>query len=146
MYWCVSLFGVNVCMCVGEGLCSSFATPYPFVLTNKICLNQNGTSERFFLACSIYHSINTSCQKIANCPHILGRFATVFNCLFSVISLFRLLVKPSISFEAENWTHSSRALRLAILQINVAWKCYKVQSHKSLVEEDETQTCAGVHF
>ena len=25
----------------GEGLCSSFATPNPFVLTNKMCLNQD---------------------------------------------------------------------------------------------------------
>ena len=24
----------------GEGLCHSFATPNPFVLTNKLCLNQ----------------------------------------------------------------------------------------------------------
>ena len=32
--------GVNVCVYVGEGLRRSFATPDPFVLTNKICLNQ----------------------------------------------------------------------------------------------------------
>ena len=32
--------GVNVCVYVGEGLHRSFATPNPFVLTNKICLNQ----------------------------------------------------------------------------------------------------------
>ena len=32
--------GVNVCMYVGEGLHCSFAMPDPFVLTNKICLNQ----------------------------------------------------------------------------------------------------------
>ena len=32
--------GVNVCVYVGEGLRRSFATPNPFVLTNKICLNQ----------------------------------------------------------------------------------------------------------
>ena len=32
--------GVNVCMYVGEGLRRSFATPNPFVFTNKICLNQ----------------------------------------------------------------------------------------------------------
>ena len=33
---------VNVCVYydVGEGLRRSFATPNPFVLTNKICLNQ----------------------------------------------------------------------------------------------------------
>ena len=30
--------GVNVCVYVGEGLRRSFATPDPFVLTNKICL------------------------------------------------------------------------------------------------------------
>ena len=33
--------GVNVCVYVGEGLRRSFATPDPFVLTNKICLNQS---------------------------------------------------------------------------------------------------------
>ena len=33
--------GVNVCVYVGEGLRRSFAMPDPFVLTNKICLNQN---------------------------------------------------------------------------------------------------------
>ena len=33
--------GVNVCVYVGEGLRRSLATPDPFVLTNKICLNQN---------------------------------------------------------------------------------------------------------
>ena len=32
--------GVNVCVYVGEGLRRSFAMPDPFVLTNKICLNQ----------------------------------------------------------------------------------------------------------
>ena len=32
--------GVNVCVYVGEGLRRSFATLDPFVLTNKICLNQ----------------------------------------------------------------------------------------------------------
>ena len=32
--------GVNVCVYVGEGLRRSLATPDPFVLTNKICLNQ----------------------------------------------------------------------------------------------------------
>ena len=32
--------GVNVCVYVGEGLRHSFAMPDPFVLTNKICLNQ----------------------------------------------------------------------------------------------------------
>ena len=35
------LLGVNVCVYIGEGLRRSFATPDPFVLTNKICLNQN---------------------------------------------------------------------------------------------------------
>ena len=30
----------NVCVYVGEGLRRSFATPNPFALTNKICLNQ----------------------------------------------------------------------------------------------------------
>ena len=35
--------GVNVCVYVGEGLRRSFATPDPFVLTNKICLNQSTT-------------------------------------------------------------------------------------------------------
>ena len=29
-----------VCVYVAEGLRRSFATPNPFVLTNKICLNQ----------------------------------------------------------------------------------------------------------
>ena len=37
---------VNVCVYVGEGLRRSFATPNPFVLTNKICLNQ--LSKYFF--------------------------------------------------------------------------------------------------
>ena len=32
--------GVNVCVYVGEGLRRSFATPDPFVSTNKISLNQ----------------------------------------------------------------------------------------------------------
>ena len=32
--------GVNVCVYVGEVLRRSLATPDPFVLTNKICLNQ----------------------------------------------------------------------------------------------------------
>ena len=32
--------GVNVCVYVGEGLHDTFATLNPFVLTNKICLNQ----------------------------------------------------------------------------------------------------------
>ena len=32
--------GVNVCVYVGEGLRHSVATPDPFVLINKICLNQ----------------------------------------------------------------------------------------------------------
>ena len=32
-------------MCVGEGLHRSFATPDPFVLTNKICLNQESPGE-----------------------------------------------------------------------------------------------------
>ena len=32
---------VNGCVYVGEGLRRSFATPDPFVLTNKICLNQD---------------------------------------------------------------------------------------------------------
>ena len=36
--------GVNVCVYVGEGLRRSFATPDPFVLTNKICLNQHETA------------------------------------------------------------------------------------------------------
>ena len=48
VYMCYSVFhflvyvfkGVNVCVYVGEGLHRSFATPNPFVLTNKICLNQ----------------------------------------------------------------------------------------------------------
>ena len=31
---------VNVCVYVGEGLRRSFATPNPFALTKKICLNQ----------------------------------------------------------------------------------------------------------
>ena len=31
---------MNVCVYVGEGLRRSLATPDPFVLTNKICLNQ----------------------------------------------------------------------------------------------------------
>ena len=35
--------GVNVCVYVGEGLRRSFATPDPFVLTNKICLNQQNS-------------------------------------------------------------------------------------------------------
>ena len=34
------LVSVYVCMDVGEGLCGSYAMPNPFVLTNKICLNQ----------------------------------------------------------------------------------------------------------
>ena len=39
--YCVFVFkGVNVCVYVGEGLRCSFATPNPFVLANKICLNQ----------------------------------------------------------------------------------------------------------
>ena len=33
--------GVNVYVYVGEGLRRSFAMPDPFVLTNKICLNQS---------------------------------------------------------------------------------------------------------
>ena len=32
---------VNECLYVGEGLRRSFATPNPFVLINKICLNQS---------------------------------------------------------------------------------------------------------
>ena len=34
------LVTVNVCVYVGEGLRLSFATPNPFVLTNKSCLNE----------------------------------------------------------------------------------------------------------
>ena len=44
--------GVNVCVYVGEGLRCSFATPDPFVLTNKICLNQ-GKSFRD-MKCAVY--------------------------------------------------------------------------------------------
>ena len=33
-------YSVNVCVYVGEGLCHSFAMPNPFVMTNKIRLNQ----------------------------------------------------------------------------------------------------------
>ena len=38
--WYTVCVSVNVWVYVGEGLRGSFATPNPFVLTNKICLNQ----------------------------------------------------------------------------------------------------------
>ena len=45
--------GVNVCVYVGDGLRRSFATPDPFVLTNKICLNQNYNGTRNANICHI---------------------------------------------------------------------------------------------
>ena len=45
--------GVNVCVYVGEGLRRSFATPDPFVLTNKICLNQTSPEEVTWLVMKI---------------------------------------------------------------------------------------------
>ena len=36
-----TLRNVITCINLGEGLCRSLATPDPFVLTNKICLNQH---------------------------------------------------------------------------------------------------------
>ena len=40
--------GVNVCVYVGEGLRRGFAKSNPFVLTNKICLNQNTSRFKHF--------------------------------------------------------------------------------------------------
>ena len=54
--------GVNVCVYVGEGLRRSFATPNPFELTNKICLNQ----EQFQITCCQFGE-STDKQRILKC-------------------------------------------------------------------------------
>ena len=54
--------GVNVCVYVGEGLRRSFATPDPFVLTNKICLNQK-------LSPLIYQSLKFACFNLPKLIH-----------------------------------------------------------------------------
>ena len=56
--------GVNVCVYVGEGLRRSFATPDPFVLTNKICLNQ--VMHRILFNMSNQYSLRTG---ILPCRH-----------------------------------------------------------------------------
>ena len=69
--------GVNVCVYVGEGLRRSLATPDPFVLTNKICLNQQIilTTKNFHLlvfrklAC---FSVNGVYKNVL-CAHVISQ-------------------------------------------------------------------------
>ena len=59
---------MNVCVYVGEGLRRSFATPDPFILTNKICLNQYPfLSNIVYMICSHLLEYNADCLYFEQC-------------------------------------------------------------------------------